>query len=121
MVYQVGALVRGHGGANGLVDERDIALVFLDRHLGPNVWGRNQIGAGLIQQQGQFLEPRNDVPDAQWQRRVFEREGGEQRVARSEEHTSELQSLRHLVCRLLLEKKKKEKNKQYVKELGYTL
>src|SRR5262245_62930075 len=28
---------------------------------------------------------------------------------RSEEHTSELQSLRHLVCRLLLEKK----NKQY--------
>src|SRR5262245_63789924 len=27
-------------------------------------------------------------------------------VKRSEEHTSELQSLRHLVCRLLLEKKK---------------
>src|SRR5436853_3098893 len=27
---------------------------------------------------------------------------------RSEEHTSELQSLRHLVCRLLLEKKKNE-------------
>src|ERR1039458_7243889 len=27
---------------------------------------------------------------------------------RSEEHTSELQSLRHLVCRLLLEKKKME-------------
>src|SRR5262245_43738295 len=27
-------------------------------------------------------------------------------VMRSEEHTSELQSLRHLVCRLLLEKKK---------------
>src|SRR5947199_7043021 len=31
-------------------------------------------------------------------------------VARSEEHTSELQSLRHLVCRLLLEKKKKNEN-----------
>src|SRR5436853_4095804 len=30
-----------------------------------------------------------------------------QRVDRSEEHTSELQSLRHLVCRLLLEKKKR--------------
>src|SRR5205814_10359083 len=29
--------------------------------------------------------------------------------SRSEEHTSELQSLRHLVCRLLLEKKKKKK------------
>src|SRR5258708_30169808 len=33
------------------------------------------------------------------------------RRARSEEHTSELQSPDHLVCRLLLEKKKKQKNK----------
>src|SRR5262245_65280178 len=32
---------------------------------------------------------------------------------RSEEHTSELQSLRHLVCRLLLEKKKKNITNQY--------
>src|SRR2546422_5494720 len=31
--------------------------------------------------------------------------------ARSEEHTSELQSRLHLVCRLLLEKKKKQKEK----------
>src|SRR2546421_13018212 len=31
---------------------------------------------------------------------------------RSEEHTSELQSRSDLVCRLLLEKKKKKKNKQ---------
>src|SRR5687768_18111079 len=31
---------------------------------------------------------------------------------RSEEHTSELQSRLHLVCRLLLEKKKKQKNKR---------
>src|SRR2546425_4030054 len=30
-------------------------------------------------------------------------------VTRSEEHTSELQSLAYLVCRLLLEKKKKKK------------
>src|SRR5438874_8151570 len=30
--------------------------------------------------------------------------------ARSEEHTSELQSRRDLVCRLLLEKKKKKRN-----------
>src|SRR5947199_4442479 len=34
------------------------------------------------------------------------RAGGDARRDRSEEHTSELQSLRHLVCRLLLEKKK---------------
>src|SRR5258705_1771861 len=33
---------------------------------------------------------------------------GNRRRLRSEEHTSELQSLRHLVCRLLLEKKKTE-------------
>src|SRR5205814_8588477 len=32
------------------------------------------------------------------------------RLLRSEEHTSELQSLRHLVCRLLLEKKNKTKH-----------
>src|SRR5262245_65081980 len=32
---------------------------------------------------------------------------------RSEEHTSELQSLRHLVCRLLLEKKKRTKVEPY--------
>src|SRR5258705_8855347 len=36
-------------------------------------------------------------------------------AGRSEEHTSELQSLRHLVCRLLLEKKKKRKSYNYIK------
>src|SRR5256884_4418476 len=41
----------------------------------------------------------------------FQQSGaGDQRgKTRSEEHTSELQSRLHLVCRLLLEKKKKEK------------
>src|SRR3712207_7095067 len=34
--------------------------------------------------------------------------GGRHRQARSEEHTSELQSRQYLVCRLLLEKKKKK-------------
>src|SRR5687767_15405716 len=33
---------------------------------------------------------------------------------RSEEHTSELQSLAYLVCRLLLEKKKEYKHKNYI-------
>src|SRR5262245_63182936 len=36
-------------------------------------------------------------------------QGGPPPTGRSEEHTSELQSLRHLVCRLLLEKKKTRK------------
>src|SRR5436853_2137065 len=35
-------------------------------------------------------------------------EGRPRAARRSEEHTSELQSLRHLVCRLLLEKKKEK-------------
>src|SRR5687767_15655442 len=35
-------------------------------------------------------------------------------IPRSEEHTSELQSLAYLVCRLLLEKKKKKKNKNKI-------
>src|SRR5690625_6958086 len=37
----------------------------------------------------------------------------DKRLARSEEHTSELQSRGHLVCRLLLEKKKTEKHVHY--------
>src|SRR5947199_5073755 len=36
-------------------------------------------------------------------------------TSRSEEHTSELQSLRHLVCRLLLEKKKKKKKNTIIR------
>src|SRR5471030_3353955 len=39
-----------------------------------------------------------------------------QSTVRSEEHTSELQSLRHLVCRLLLEKKKKTPHKNKIKK-----
>src|SRR2546422_5802769 len=37
---------------------------------------------------------------------------------RSEEHTSELQSRLHLVCRLLLEKKKKNRNTQHCGSAG---
>src|SRR5947199_7053132 len=37
---------------------------------------------------------------------------------RSEEHTSELQSLRHLVCRLLLEKKKKTDSDNHLNLVG---
>src|SRR5438045_7245202 len=39
-------------------------------------------------------------------------------IRRSEEHTSELQSLRHLVCRLLLEKKKKKKKKEMTRNIN---
>src|SRR3712207_8616897 len=36
-------------------------------------------------------------------------------TARSEEHTSELQSRQYLVCRLLLEKKKKKKSREQIR------
>src|SRR5436305_5066255 len=51
-----------------------------------------------------FRSPRHDEPDqhGEGHRR---RAQGAAPVARSEEHTSELQSRPHLVCRLLLEKK----------------
>src|SRR5258705_9618843 len=39
---------------------------------------------------------------------------------RSEEHTSELQSLRHLVCRLLLEKKKTKQTHNHNTQINNT-
>src|SRR2546425_3921763 len=51
-----------------------------------------------------------------WNRDEREKRGGRtdfnRGIARSEEHTSELQSLAYLVCRLLLEKKKKKIKKE---------
>src|SRR6266568_9669107 len=46
--------------------------------------------------------------------RCGRRRRGACRCARSEEHTSELQSQFHLVCRLLLEKKKKPLKNTYI-------
>src|SRR3989441_7099700 len=55
--------------------------------------GRGIDHVHLVRLHVRHVDPRGDV--------------GERR-ARSEEHTSELQSLAYLVCRLLLEKKKNE-------------
>src|SRR2546422_5877287 len=51
------------------------------------------------------------IPGGEWARLPGGREMGPPASlhVRSEEHTSELQSRLHLVCRLLLEKKKKKK------------
>src|SRR5258705_8498924 len=50
-----------------------------------------------------------DIQQPEWRRGLLDVQGdGARTNERSEEHTSELQSLRHLVCRLLLEKKKKD-------------
>src|SRR3712207_8595081 len=46
--------------------------------------------------------------------------GGGDRGARSEEHTSELQSRQYLVCRLLLEKKNKNSSKtSYTRQMTF--
>src|SRR5262245_63895149 len=69
-----------------------------------NAWGRDLAGAAVpAADRAKFAlsaHPRHRRPDCGYFRDL----------ARSEEHTSELQSLRHLVCRLLLEKKKKKDN-----------
>src|SRR5437899_8883812 len=52
---------------------------------------------------------RSQCPSTSWTDSLRSESGLHQKASeRSEEHTSELQSLRHLVCRLLLEKKKKK-------------
>src|SRR5258708_26666645 len=54
------------------------------------------------------LGPRLQQDDRGLHAHARDRRRAPHRWARSEEHTSELQSPDHLVCRLLLEKKKKE-------------
>src|SRR5438045_8264230 len=56
--------------------------------------GPNNVSGGLS-----GMPPANNIPDVHDACRSIRH-----RASRSEEHTSELQSLRHLVCRLLLEK-----------------
>src|SRR5437899_9775167 len=57
---------------------------------------------GGFREQGE-RERQRQAPE----RRGVRDHGVDVQALRSEEHTSELQSLRHLVCRLLLEKKKR--------------
>src|SRR5687767_15462141 len=61
------------------------------------------------QEQGFPICPDAEDPDAcNLYRNLKFPDGVYEKIARSEEHTSELQSLAYLVCRLLLEKKKKK-------------
>src|SRR2546422_7237937 len=80
--------------------------------LGAAPWGGGEIGE--INRVGLRLAATQSGDDRAWFEewaRMAERVetvGRERAASRSEEHTSELQSRLHLVCRLLLEKKKKE-------------
>src|SRR5712672_4752402 len=57
----------------------------------------------------------NGYGRSSWSRSAVSRGSARCRwLPRSEEHTSELQSLAYLVCRLLLEKKKKKINKSLI-------
>src|SRR2546430_6761066 len=70
------------------------------------VWERV---VGALNEQSQFDERLRRVGRL-WISRAREAElDGAGRILRSEEHTSELQSQSNLVCRLLLEKKKRER------------
>src|SRR5438045_4674973 len=57
---------------------------------------------------GQFVKRIQHRGQGRLLLRLLGNEKSGEQGRRSEEHTSELQSLRHLVCRLLLEKKKKK-------------
>src|SRR5438309_7270661 len=66
--------------------------------------GRRRGAGGELFHLGDAVRPRQPVPAAALHAARRQRP---EPAARSEEHTSELQSQFHLVCRLLLEKKKK--------------
>src|SRR5437016_10988324 len=84
--------------------------LFRSRHLLPNVLPLMIVAASLGLGQVVLIEAALDflglgvqAPTATWGNMI----SNAQVYFRSEEHTSELQSLTNLVCRLLLEKKKK--------------
>src|SRR3712207_9486863 len=62
-------------------------------------------GGGPLPRRGRV--PRGDGDRRRALPRRGRDRGGRRQLGRSEEHTSELQSRQYLVCRLLLEKKKK--------------
>src|SRR3712207_7339154 len=88
----------------------DLAIASNEVHaiMGPNGSGKSTLAYAIAGHPayeitgGQILLDGEDVTEAG----ADERAQGGLFLARSEEHTSELQSRQYLVCRLLLEKKK---------------
>src|SRR5687768_17627015 len=99
-------------------EEADDAMVYGDVGHRQHVWSpvlkereKNQhheeVEVELDVAAGEMHEDRRRAHEAEADGRGLHRAIRALPAARSEEHTSELQSRLHLVCRLLLEKKKK--------------
>src|SRR4030088_886788 len=86
-----------------IVDQRPRGAA-LQRALEPSVFDADQADIGFERGLGQ------QIAFLAGERHQF----GKACNPKSEEHTSELQSLYHLVCRLLLEKKKKKKTQKKI-------
>src|SRR2546429_1519982 len=67
---------------------------------------RSRLSEGLAEKGGGSRAP----DSSRFLEHLPDLESVQKRLGRSEEHTSELQSRLHLVCRLLLEKKKNHKH-----------
>src|SRR5689334_23483468 len=93
------------GGTRGIGAAICVALKEQGRTVIANYAGNEKAAAAFHEETGLHVE-RFDVGNFQECERAVQRIT-EQVGPRSEEHTSELQSQFHLVCRLLLEKKKK--------------
>src|SRR5205814_7502057 len=78
------------------IGRHQLQLPFLDDHE-----QAIEIVADILLSHGVLNQPQKGL------QQLLRNRKARRRSFRSEEHTSELQSLRHLVCRLLLEKKKK--------------
>src|SRR2546427_6740946 len=79
-----------------------------ERRVAPRLEARRQVARQPVDAQ-LLLRARQELD--QLPRRGLVARRAEHHQARSEEHTSELQSQSNLVCRLLLEKKKKKTKK----------
>src|SRR3712207_8484921 len=80
----------------------------------PSVVGRRRSLSALPSERGVRPHRRGAPPSPRAERAQRRRRAARRAADRSEEHTSELQSRQYLVCRLLLEKKKKT-TKQHIK------
>src|SRR5690625_6664560 len=97
-------------------------LIFMIPLQGQNTW--KPAGDRIMTPWAEKVDPENPLPE--YPRPQMIRDGWSNlnglwdykitpKNARSEEHTSELQSRGHLVCRLLLEKKNQKRRRQHNK------